>query len=525
MAFTKTPTGDTYNSKMIPLVYKWDQRGGTTVDDFDSQTINAIPEIVKDQLGGTFYNAYKRDGSTHIRWRNSTPPQPPHDTFADTVVAVWTNTATNNCLVIAAAPNTVGSVYRAFRSSGIGMEYGLDVDFITAGVPAIAAGVQVNFTDFVYDNGDVSTLYGVEGIAQFGMVKMSGGPSMTTVTSLGSNGDPTALDGYVFASDSKGNIWNSNLNDPTTWGASNFITAESFGDGLVRIARAGTYIVAFGTSSIEWFYDAANPTGSPLSVYTGSVRRVGYLGGLAANGDDLYFVGKAENGAIALYKITGLKLEKITDFSISRELIKYYTSRQLMGNFLTLNGHSLYTVTVWSVEGGQFYTIYYDLETGFFGQLDFGQDDGFVLRQVATLRLTGFESLEAVNMFCKFSGTNMDRLYGYSSQFSQDDGVNYTVRLRTQNYDFDTRRYKFGSRVFIHCDQPLGAPVVSNATLTWTTNDYRSPGGTRTVNIRDEFPTVHALGAFRRIAFTLTYTDQYPCRFSGLEIDYNIGGA
>jgi len=73
------------------------------------------------------------------------------------------------------------------------------------------------------------------------------------------------LDGYFFVMTPNGEIYNSNLEDPTSWNALDFITAEMEPDDGVAIFKHLNYIVAFGKSTTEFFYDAANASGSPLA--------------------------------------------------------------------------------------------------------------------------------------------------------------------------------------------------------------------------------------------------------------------
>ena len=85
---------------------------------------------------------------------------------------------------------------------------------------------------------------------------------------------PVFLDGYIFlAVDS--DIYNCNLDDPYTWDAASFISSESFPDPIRALARQNNQIVAFNALSIEFFYDAANASGSPLNKNDSAVIQVG----------------------------------------------------------------------------------------------------------------------------------------------------------------------------------------------------------------------------------------------------------
>lgn len=74
------------------------------------------------------------------------------------------------------------------------------------------------------------------------------------------------LDGYFFAADSTGNIYQSALNDPSSWAATDVLNADYSGDELLLIFKIGNNIGAAGAGgSIQYFYNAGNASGSILS--------------------------------------------------------------------------------------------------------------------------------------------------------------------------------------------------------------------------------------------------------------------
>ena len=519
IAYTKTPTGDTYQTKQIPFVYKWDSRepfeSAPGNLPYDAISSNVVFEPVSSQTTGEkIYNAYKRDGTTHLTWALATPPNPVHHDFSENVEGIWYNSASGYTIVLTI--NAGGTLTSYYVLGGLATGQPVDIAAQHLGALVQVFDNPINWTDYVYDSGEIAVFLSTPNHTGVEKIKLSGGFANSAITpAIGvHNGDPTTLDGYLFLSTPNGNIYNSNLNDPATWGASNFITAESFGDGLKRIARSGPYIVAFGTDSIEWFYDAANPTGSPLSVYTGATKRVGLLGGVAAVGDTLYFVGKTPQAAASLYKIEGLKLEQVADFTMSRQFGTNYRDsfEQATGNFVSYNGHTVY---VWWSATDDAFPICYDLDTKMFVSLDFKQGDLDIIQSTSIPFEAGYYS----SAFCR---TADSRVYYFDPSVYQDDLVDFTAYLQTKNEDFGTRRLKFGSRALLNCDQ---TDASSNCQLSWTVDDYKTWSTTRTVDLESVYPASHALGQFRKIAFKLTYTDNFPMRFNAIELDYNLGGA
>lgn len=87
------------------------------------------------------------------------------------------------------------------------------------------------------------------------------------------------LNGIFYVMDSDGTIWGSAEDDPTTWTATNYVSAEFEPDGGVAIAKLDSYLVAFGTYTTEQFWDAGNATGSTLSPVTSTPLLMGCKNG------------------------------------------------------------------------------------------------------------------------------------------------------------------------------------------------------------------------------------------------------
>ena len=85
------------------------------------------------------------------------------------------------------------------------------------------------------------------------------------------------LDGTFYVMETDGTIWNSLAasDDPTSWPTDGFLSAEFEPDNGVFLAKALNYIVALGQWTIEMFWDAANPSGSPLSPVNNGVLLIG----------------------------------------------------------------------------------------------------------------------------------------------------------------------------------------------------------------------------------------------------------
>jgi hypothetical protein len=130
------------------------------------------------------------------------------------------------------------------------------------------------------------------------------------------------LNGYLFGVVQSGagtKIYNSGVaGNLLTWNATDFIDAEMFADSILYLAKHHNHLVAFGSNSIEYFYDAGIEVGSPLTRQESYASRVGMLRpayawrSVARLDDDLYFFGKGDNQTTSVFRIREFKVEEVT---------------------------------------------------------------------------------------------------------------------------------------------------------------------------------------------------------------------
>lgn len=112
------------------------------------------------------------------------------------------------------------------------------------------------------------------------------------------------LDGYFFVMDPQGRIWNSAINDPSTWTALGVIAMENEPNGGMGIAKLANYVVGFGVWTIEFFWDAGNAAPvSPLAPNTTLPVQVGCTNGesiLEMEGS-IVFVGQTKHEGSSVY--------------------------------------------------------------------------------------------------------------------------------------------------------------------------------------------------------------------------------
>ena len=251
MPFTKTPQTSTYQTKYVNLMSQWDSRDNTNTK--DNTAVNCFFELVQNRkTGEQEHQVVKRDGTAAYAFTS------PSSTIRG--VYYWKDqdklyvaTSDDITVVTASTGATVTTLSNVFGT--------------TTG--------DVGFCEFLYDTNNVKV------VATDGTTLITIDSTNTVVTCVDADLPaphipvPVFLDGYLFlVKSSTADIYNSDLNDPVSWTAGDFITAEMSPDKLSTISKINNYILVFGTDSIEYFFDAANAAGSPLQRYEPSIKNI-----------------------------------------------------------------------------------------------------------------------------------------------------------------------------------------------------------------------------------------------------------
>jgi len=155
------------------------------------------------------------------------------------------------------------------------------------------------------------------------------------------------LDGTYYVMTPNGQIYGSELEDPLTWSGLNVIKAGSMPDSGVAIRRMINYVVAFGTYTTEFFYDAGNPVGSPLLPVTNAIALVGccQADSIADTENTLYFMGVTRQQGRSIYRFNGTVPEKISTPFVDR-VISADGLSEVWAYFVKINGHPMYVLTL-----------------------------------------------------------------------------------------------------------------------------------------------------------------------------------
>ena len=324
------------------------------------------------------------------------------------------------------------------------------------------------------------------------------------------------LDTYTVVAGTNGEIYTSNPNDPTSWNALNYITAEAEPDQLLGIAKHLNYIVTFGQWAIDFFYDAGNYPGSPLSTAPSYHIEMGCVNGdsICSFDNTVTWIGRSKNTGPAVYALVGSGIQKISTVYIDR-IISNSNMLSIRSLTTTVCGHTFYILTLHDIN----VTIVYDLSEQTWTQWTMYTKQnaqsvtGLYAEQYFRPSYTA-GSGTTIYMLDDDNGT----LYTLSQDYYSDSGASIYYRVVTDLVDNGTTKRKFYNRVEI-----VGDKVGATMNIRHTDDDYSTWSNYRTVDLNKPRSQIYQTGAARRRAWEFLCTSNQPLRLDCAEIDFMVG--
>jgi hypothetical protein len=325
------------------------------------------------------------------------------------------------------------------------------------------------------------------------------------------------LDNYVFVGTTANRIYNSNLGDPTTWGALNYISFTQTTDTLVGIAKHLNYLVAFGSASMQFFYDAGNATGSPLATAQSYISEIGCGNGdsIVSSDNTVVWVGTSKSNGRSVYLLDGTSPVRVSTDPIDKHL-EADTLNQVSAYLYRFNGHTLYVLTLHDTQQ----TLVYDLNAKQWYKWSQYSIQSSDQPNPGTYQ----ESYFRAAFYADIGNTayvlddDVATVYYFSTGTYQDNGQSIYCRTVTDIMDNGTTKRKFYGRLEI-----IGDKVAGTMQVRHSGDDYTTWSSYRSIDLSASRSQVYLSGADRRRAWEFLCTDNVPLRLDGAEIDFRIG--
>ena len=154
------------------------------------------------------------------------------------------------------------------------------------------------------------------------------------------------LDGYfVFNEPNSQRLWVTQLLDGTSIDPLDFASAEGSPDGLVAVASNFREVWAFGTNSIEVWYDSGN-TDFPLQRIQGAFNELGCAApfSVAKMDNGMFWLGRDRRGQGIVYRANGYQGQRISTHAVEWQIQQYSDLTDAVAYTYQQDGHSFYVL-------------------------------------------------------------------------------------------------------------------------------------------------------------------------------------
>lgn len=327
---------------------------------------------------------------------------------------------------------------------------------------------------------------------------------------------PIWMDGYFFVINSaNGTVQNSNLGDVTTWSPTNFFTPTSFSGAPICLGKQTSQLVVFCQRSTEFWYDAGNATGSPLSRTDQIVNRWGmanFLSYQESEGEH-FWVSTTDSGMPCIAYMRGFQVVELAYPDLNRRMLGWLPAT-----------YAGFSSGIFRLQGQLMYLLNTPYNTWVYSQQS----------QMWTIWTSG-NSPERSNFDGVFFAYDFDNgryylqsnlvngtIFSIDSTSYQDNGVSFIARVQTIKVDGGNNLRKVQTRLDLIGDYNTSGSQPIN--VWWSDDDYNTWKGPRILNGNNVINRLFRGGQFRRRAFRLEEISQYPFRWEAIDLEIDQGG-
>ena len=498
MAYSKTPAVQTYETKRVNFISNPQQRSNDANKDF--RLVNMMVEEIKSPVGDNKkYYVKSRPGMTQAYTTQTgegrgifywSPNARAPYTYVISVVGnkvYATNITTNITLAIITLTTSTGHV-------------GITEFLSTTNVSSLVLldGVE---------GWVIATPFDIVSTETWSATKITDPEFPTPHVPT-----PVYLDYYLFvAKAGTADIYNSDLDNPSSWTAGNYIQAKMYPDTIKALSKNNNFLYAVGTGSVEYFYDGANASGSPLTANPTAVQQFGTAAyaTVIQTDKEVLFVGETNDGGHTVWTIDGFKENEIGIPTVKSALLAEGSNISNIRAFeARCSGQKLYVLCLTAR------TFVYSLTTKMWSEWQSGS---------SVFRGNDASDGPAGSNYV-LDATN-GKIYLMNETYFTDNGTAFTCTVVSAKMDFDTINRKFMYRLSIIGDVPDDTGTDIAVSVSWSDDDYKTWSTPRTLNFNSDLPAIQQLGQFRRRAIKLSYSLPHLFRIEMIEVDINKGNA
>lgn len=371
-------------------------------------------------------------------------------------------------------------------------------------------------------------------------------------------GAGVTIDGYYFVlsqstTGAKSQVHNSVLETPSSFGALDFIAAETYPDGGVTLTKFHNQLCVMKQNSIEFFYNAANPAQSPLARIDQATLQIGCAAAQSVVNIDnsVIWLSRDQNGGLAIHHLLSGLPQKISTVFIDKILSSteaIINQGQINAFNVAFDGHRFYVLTINGKAGASNTSVVGFAIVGNMIVGNSGSASNFTRTLVYDLTeklwhewTTNDGADVQVSFFGSdaISGPYVSASANYSNGLviHRDSGDIYEMhpppigsanadtykdgtaliqcKVVTNNIDLGTRNRKQLNRLEVLADRHTAQ---SNMTIRYSDDDYKTWSTAKTVDLQSR-SNIDRLGMFRLRAFEFVHEADTPLRLKSFELD------
>ena len=339
-------------------------------------------------------------------------------------------------------------------------------------------------------------------------------------------GIATEQDGFVLVNQKSSNkVWQSNLNDLTTWNALNFTSADARPENVQAIFDLKRQVYVFKEASTEIWVNQGNP-GFVFQRIEGVFIEQGTVApfSIAKGGESLFWLSQSENGNGMVLMTGGVQPERISTHALEYRIGQYSTISDAIGYCYQDEGHMFYVLTFPTAGETWVYDATYGKEVPSWHMRAAFSNGAFSRHQGNCYAFFNGQHIIGDYQSGKLYALDMDT---YTDAGAQRKWLRTWRALKTPVFE----PVRFES-LMIDCTSGIAVPPASNPTLTlrwsndngynWSPEQYSTGMQTGQTASRSFF---NRLGATRRNTgldriFELSSTDQFQVALIGAEIGF-----
>ncbi len=338
------------------------------------------------------------------------------------------------------------------------------------------------------------------------------GSVVTAIVGFPANTVPGAvyLDETMYVMDTQANIWGSGLEDLTTWNTLNKIQAYIEPGLGVALYKQLAYVVAFKSTSVEVFYDAAVPgSPTPLGPVQGAKVNFGcaHAGSIQDLDGKLVWMCTSKSAGYGIMQMENVQAQAVSTPAVNRRLQAASITGDVHSWQLTVRGHQLYGVTFKDSN----FTLVYDLTSHMWAEWSVNGGRFPIVSSCVGLNNEVLLQGEADGVVYRLDPAT------YIDQWKS--GSSFIVwEMYTPNWDGDTELGKLFNEVKVIADQQTG----STLQMRYSDDDYQTWSDFKDLDLSQKEPFVEDLGTANRRAFHFKHSSPTNFRMSGVKMRVDI---